>query len=311
MSDYEILRISLNDRDRGPTALADDALPVPTKSEYLREVFGSRRAFEYGIFKYTYVPIMNEPDKFDGFIFGVLGRDEKHIVEGTSSIDFKEVIHLWGKSEMIAVNVNELTKGETSKPIYQTIFCEQGKLGVNNSKLIRALLSRAKEEIPRSDKTRSWSNLWNDTVLPLTRRQYFWEFLNRNLSRVKTLEFYLAEPNGPDLNDLLKDFVKDLSVTSNANTVLLAIEADEGGINPASPELKELVEYASEGTGHVVARGKKRKNLFDSSSQESKLLFRSEAFADRADINHMNARDFSDNGQRFLDEEENSDVERQ
>lgn len=104
----------------------------------------------------------------------------------------------------------------------------------------------------------------------------FWGLLKQHRGKVTWIEFHLVTPNMANISNTLADDFKVLAKSTNASQSTVKLCSDPASslqIKPEDPEVKGLVDYASEGGGDITlkVRGLKKRIHTSSSIRETEM----------------------------------------
>jgi hypothetical protein len=107
-------------------------------------------------------------------------------------------------------------------------------------------------------------------------RENFWALIKQHRGRVTWIEFALVTPNMANISNTLAEDFKNLAKGTNASQSNVQLRSDPASalnIQPDDPEVKGLVDYASEGGGDISVkiRGFRKRIHTSSSVRETEM----------------------------------------
>lgn len=107
-------------------------------------------------------------------------------------------------------------------------------------------------------------------------RENFWGLIKQYKGKVTWIEFELVTPNMANISNTLAEDFKNLAKDTNASQSNVQLRSDPASalnIEPSDPEVKGLVDYASEGGGDISVkiRGLRKRIHTSSSVRETEM----------------------------------------
>lgn len=96
-------------------------------------------------------------------------------------------------------------------------------------------------------------------VEPMFEESAFWSLVEEHRTRIKRLVFELVTPNMANISGEVSDSLKLLAKSTNTAKTELALDADPNAVldvNKGNPQIRGLVDYASNGGGDVAIKVK-------------------------------------------------------
>ncbi len=233
---YELFRLSLIKRPQIDMFEGEEI----TREAYLTKVFQRMWDFEHFATKFHYVPISTSSD--GPYILGKIGRAVRAVENTPPEDGFKETERDAWKAAVVVVDPRDATDGQ------KLAFQIERQLGQPFS-----LISSFAKHVNAADP----SALYTIEPQPIFDAGSFWQFADENKGEVVSITFDFVVPNGLwSVNSSLKEELTNARQAIKAEEVSTTIRS-QSGINTDSPQIREAVEYAENGSGTIKAKSRK------------------------------------------------------
>ncbi len=236
---FELFRLSLLLRPQRD--ILDQKIEDPTREEYLREVFGVSRTFDFYKKPFHYAPEdqgdPNEP---------IIARVGRAIVSAENlppEKGLKESMRECWIAALVVIDPRHYDDGQ------KIGFEFDARVGAPN-RLIEALVNAINEAMPHA--------AYHIEVQPISDDATFWKFAEENRGEITSLTFDFIAPNMFGSSDEISNEMKDFQKHEKAQRVKIGLQS-KNGLNTSTPMVKNSVNYATRGGGSIVAKTKKKK----------------------------------------------------
>ncbi|WP_152610655.1 hypothetical protein [Ruegeria sp. ANG-R] len=258
---YSYLRVFAVEIEVPPILVATGDAPVRrTRTEYLKDVFSTRIEFEHWGKLLVYIPISTDDFEDGAVCSGRIGSQKTESINASPDELFEpEVITNWRASNFL-IDTRNYNDG-------QKIAMQQRPEVGKPLSILNSLIKHINEANPDSG--------WELSVNAITERTTFWEAAEQYKGQITRAEFSYVTPNVLGLRSKINDRLKNYKSEENANHVTVVLENEKGNLRLDSQEVKDAVEYTSEGGGStkLKANGKK---VYDSTDDEKAVTVETE-----------------------------------
>lgn len=250
---YSYLRVFAVETEIPPILVATgDAPERRTRSDYLREVFSMKIEFEHWGKGFVYMPI--SVDNMDGgaVCSGRIGAERTEIVNASPDELFEpETITNWRASNFL-IDTRNYNDGQ------KVAMQHRGDVGKPLS-ILSSLVKHINDTNVDSG--------WELSVNAITERSTFWEAVAQYKGQITRAEFHYVTPNVLGIRSKINKRLKGYKDDENANQVTVVLENEKGNLKLDSQEVKDAVEYTSEGGGSTKLKAGGQK-VYDSQDDE-------------------------------------------
>ncbi|WP_216016341.1 hypothetical protein [Roseovarius nubinhibens] len=255
---YSFLRVFALEVDVPPILLATgDAPEKRTRAQYLKDVFSNRIEFEHWGKGLIYIPISVD-DLPDGAVCsGRIGAQKRESVNASPEELFEpEIVTSWRAANFL-IDTRNYNDGQK--------IAMQHRADVGKPLSILNSLVRHINEV-------NVDSGWELAVNAITEKTTFWEAVGEFEGQITRAEFSYATPNVLGLRSKINKRLKGYKDAENANRVKVILENEKGALNLNSQEVKDAVEYTSEGGGSTKLKVGAQ-IVYDSEDDEKAVTF--------------------------------------
>lgn len=250
---YVYLRLFLSKVEQPPILIetGDISARLP-RQDYLTDVFNRQWTFVHRGADLIYVPIRREEGDDETCTFGRLGK-QITTQENTGPDDNFEATHHTGwRASNLILNTSSAPDGQ------KLAMQDRGDVGKPLA-IVNSLVNHINESLPDSG--------WTISVNAIIEKQSFWEAVERHKGEITRAEFSYVTPNVPGIRSKLNDRLKEYREQENAQEVTVTLKEPKGNLKFDSQEVRDAVEYTSEGGGTVKLKAG-IETVFDSTDDE-------------------------------------------
>lgn len=232
---YFYLRVFALEVEVPPILVASGTAPERrTRAEYLENVFSVRMEFEHWGKRLIYIPIFTDHLTDGAVCSGRIGAQKSESINASPEELFEpEVITNWRASNFL-IDTRNYNDGQ--------------KIAMQHRADVGKPLSILNSLVKHINETNIDSG-WELTVNAITEKTTFWEAVKDFEGQITRAEFYYATPNVLGLRSKINKRLKGYKDDENANQVKVILENKKGALKLDSQEVKDAVEYTSEGGG--------------------------------------------------------------
>lgn len=246
---YVFLRLFLSSVEQPPILIASgDVPPKASRQEYLSTIFSDSIEFTHRGVDMVYVPIRKEADEDATFIFGRIGRKVRTVENSGPEESFEF-------SEHVSWRAANLVLDTSSDPDGQKIAM-QDRVEVGRPLAIISSLASHVNSV-------NINSGWHLNVNAVTERQSFWDAVEKYKGQITRAEFSYVTPNVLGIRSELNKRLKQYREQENAQQVTVTLLEPRGNLNLDTQEVKDAVDYISEGGGTAKLKAGKEV-IFDS-----------------------------------------------
>ena len=250
---YSYLRVFAVESEVPPILVATgDAPERRSRSDYLRYVFSMKIEFEHRGKGFVYMPI--SVDEMDGgaVCSGRIGAERTEIVNASPDELFEpETITNWRASNFL-IDTRNYNDGQ------KVAMQHRGDVGKPLS-ILSSLVKHINDTNADSG--------WELSVNAITERSTFWEAVEQYKGQITRAEFHYVTPNVLGIRSKINERLKGYKDDENANQVTVVLQNEGGNLKLDSQEVKDAVEYTSEGGGSTKLKAGAQK-VYDSRDDE-------------------------------------------
>lgn len=253
---YSYLRVFAVETEVPPILVATGDIPMrSSRSDYLRRVFSVKIEFEHWGKGFVYIPISVD-DMDDGAVCsGRIGAEKTESVNASPEDLFEpETVTNWRASNFLLDTRN---------------YNDGQKVAVQHRGDVGKPLSILNSLIKHINDTNADSG-WELSVNAITERTTFWEAVEQYKGQITRAEFHYVTPNVLGLRTKINKRLKGYKTDENANEVTVVLENSKGNLKLDSQEVKDAVEYTSEGGGSTKLKAGSQK-VYDSQDDEKAI----------------------------------------
>lgn len=258
---YYYLRVFLIEVDIPPLLIAagrlEERLP---RHEYLKAIFSETIEFDHRSKSMIYKPI--SVDEVDGgaVCSGRIGAQKTELVNASPEKLFEpEVVTNWLASDFL-IDTRSYNDGQK--------VAMQSRDGVGAPlPVLSSLMQHVNSANPDSG--------WEMEINQITEKATFWEVVKTYQGQITSAEFRYATPNVLGLRSAINERLKEYKDQENANQVRVTLENSKGGLQLDSQEVRDAVEYTSEGGGSAKLKVGP-KNVYDSEDEDKSIIAETE-----------------------------------
>jgi hypothetical protein len=232
---YIYLRLFLTSVDLPPLLVTSGHLAQKlSRTKFISKIFSERWDFEHYGTTMVYLPIPPEDVNGDIFCFGRVGKlVTDHVNDGPEAMFAPASRQSW-RAANVAVDTRDFDDGQK---VAMQVRTDVGKpLAVLNS-----LVQHINAEHPDSG--------WLISVNSVAKVASFWQAIEDNKGAITRAEFTYVTPNVLGIRSKLNQRLKEYRENENAKEVSVTLTDPKGNLKLESQEVKDSVEYISEGGG--------------------------------------------------------------
>lgn len=250
---YHYLRMFLTEVEQPPLLVeAGNILPRVARDEYLLEWFSTRIDFEHRKGGYVFAPIGQE-EVADGVVcLGRIGRQVQDVINEPPETGFEEREVLTWRAANVLIDTRSSRDGQ------KVAFQYRGDVGKP-----LPLFSSLVEHINGANADAGWLV----EVNVMTEVSTFWDAAKEHKGEITAAEFTFVTPNVLRMRTQMNEDLKTARRNHNALRVRVGLENKMGNLNLDGDDVKDAVDYVSEGGGTAKLKSGK-KVLYDSEKAE-------------------------------------------
>jgi hypothetical protein len=253
---YVYLRVFLSETEQPPLLVASGSIAGrTTRQEYLSQVFGAEFSFTHRGVDMIYVPIKKEAAEDAAFFFGRIGRKVRTAENSGPEEKFEYAEHLSWRASNLILDTSDHNDGQ------KIAMQERGEVGKPIA-ILNSMVSYLNQKNTDSG--------WHLSVNSITERQTFWQAAEIYKGQITKAEFTYITPNVLGIRTELTKRLKEYRALENAQQVTVAISEPRGNLVLDTQEVKDAVDYISEGGGSAKLKVGKE-TVFDSSDSAKTL----------------------------------------
>lgn len=236
---YVMLRLFLTERDIGPLLAPMGDVPTESRQEYLLRVFGQDFSFSgHGIsYHYAYI------GSIDSYVLGRIGRQRLEQEAKGPETGLEETYERRWHAANILIDTSGHTDGQ------KIAFQNLGEVG-NPTAIADRLIEGINAREQRSK--------WHIYVNPLTETQEFWGVVEEFKGNITELNLTFVAPNILGGTDKTRDALRKLRDTTHMEETSVRLKNRDGALNPDTDDVREELDYISEGGGRVDMKSRQR-----------------------------------------------------
>lgn len=250
---YYYLRIFALEVEIPPILLASGGVPQRrTRARYLEDVFSVRIEFEHRGKQLIYIPISVDQITDGVVCSGRIGAQKSESINASPEKLFEpEVVTNWRASNFL-IDTRNYSDGQ--------------KIAMQHRPNVGKPLSILSSLVKRINETNIDSG-WELAVNAITEKTTFWRAVKDFEGEITRAEFSYATPNVLGLRSTINKQLQRHKDHENANRVKVILENEKGALKLDSQEVKDAVEYISEGGGSTKLKVG-AKTVYDSEDDE-------------------------------------------
>jgi len=253
---YSYLRVFAVETESPPILVATGDVPErQSRADYLRKMFSVKIEFEHWSKGFVYIPI--SVDDMDGgaVCSGRIGAEKTESVNASPDELFEpETVTNWRASNFL-IDTRNYNDGQ------KVAMQHRGDVGKPLS-ILSSLVKHINEKNRDSG--------WELSVNAITERSTFWEAVEQYKGQITRAEFHYVTPNVLGIRTKINKRLKGYKNDENANQVTVVLENEKGNLELDSQEVKDAVEYISEGGGSTKLKAGGQK-VYDSQDDEKAI----------------------------------------
>lgn len=195
-----------------------------------------------------YVPIKRDEDEDNSIIFGRIGREFTVFENAGPEDNFENSEHSGWRASNFLLNTAPHKDGQ--KIVMQDRIEVGNPLAILNSMCSQINATYAKYG-------------WHIDVNSITGKQTFWDAVKKNKGQITRAEFTYITPNVLGIRSLINERLKEYREKENAQQVTVIITEPKGNLKLETKEVKDAIEYISEGGGSAKLKSG-REVIYDS-----------------------------------------------
>lgn len=255
---YSYLRVFALEVEVPPILVASGSAPsFRTRAEYLQETFSKKIEFEHWAKTFVYMPIGVDPVEEGAICSGRIGAQKtSNINAGPEEFFEPDTVTNWLASNFL-LDTRDFNDGQK--------IAMQNRSDVGKPlSILSSLIKHINEANPDAG--------WELAVNSITEKTTFWQAVDEYSGQITRAEFKYATPNVLGLRSAINSTLKNYKDHENANQVSVTLENKTGGLKLDSQEVKDAVEYTSEGGGSTKLKVGV-KTVYDSEEDEKAVTF--------------------------------------
>lgn len=250
---YSYLRVFAVETEVPPILVASRSAPEQrTRAKYLTDIFGQKIEFEHWGKAFVYMPISVDEMEDGAVCSGRIGAQKTQSINASPDELFEpETVTNWIASNFL-IDTRNYNDGQK--------IAMQGRPEVGRPlSILSSLIKHINAANPDSG--------WLLSVNAITERTTFWEAVEEYKGQITRAEFHYVTPNVLGLRSKINKRLKGYKTDENANHVTVVLENEKGDLVLDSQEVKDAVEYTSEGGGSTKLKVGANK-VYDSQDDE-------------------------------------------
>lgn len=253
---YHYMRLFLLAQERPPILEDTGSLPpIPTRKEYLEQVFKRRIDFKHRKNTFVYVPIGIEDFEDGPILIGRIGRAIATHENTPPEDGFDETTRTSWRAANVLIDTRDHSDGQ------KLAFQYHANVG-KPLPIAESFVKHINEVNPDSG--------WIMEINLITERKSFWDAANKHKGKITSAEFTFVTPNILNIRSRLNDELKLKRKNHNAITASETLNNPDGNLNLEGKDIEDSVNYISEGGGK--SKLKVRNSTVYDSDKEEKLV---------------------------------------
>lgn len=255
---YVYLRLFLTHVEQPELLVRAGDLPArPERDEFLQDVFNRRWRFNHRGDDLIYVPVNRDETDARRFTYGRIGKQVRSVENAGPDEEFEELERTGWRASNVIVNTQSDTEGQ------KVAIEDRGDVGKPLA-IFNSLVSHVNE----------WSEDfgWFLSVNQMIEQKSFWEVVERYKGEITRAEFNYITPNVLGIRSEINKRLREYRSKENAQAVSVVLSEPKGDLQLHTDEVKDALEYTSEGGGSVKLKSG-RDVIFDSEDNQKAKSF--------------------------------------
>lgn len=239
-------------QERLPIKEVADALsPERNREDYLFYLFNQRIDFEYRKKTLVYIPIGVEKEGYKHLLIGRIGRSIDTIENAPPESAFEERSRESWRAANVIIDIGDHSDGQKIAFQYHTKVGKPLPIAVQ-------LIKEINKKNPDAG--------WFIEINLIKEKQSFWEAASKHKGEITSAEFTFVTPNILGIRSKLNEELKNARKKFYASSVMETLYNPKGNLNLEGNEIKDAVEYISEGGGKSKLKSGK-KTIYNSENE--------------------------------------------
>lgn len=250
---YIYLRMFLTEVELPPLLVrTGDLEERVSREDHLMDVFNRKWEFTHRGSDLIYLPVQRGEFDSENVIFGRIGKRVRNVENAGPDEEFEALERLGWRASNLVFDTRSSSDGQ------RVAVEERGDVGKPLA-IMNSLIGHLNEILPDSG--------WFLSVNAMIEQRSFWEAAEKYKGQVTRAEFTYITPNVLGIRSMINERLTEYREKENAQSVTVVLNEPKGNLKLDSQEVKDAVEYTSEGGGSSKLKVG-RDTVFDSEDTE-------------------------------------------